>query len=228
MSSTGRKLKDFLASCLNDTDGPVLYDAFDGGDGHLAGRIAGYVQLFVNREKTAKWLLVIHDLLFWVVQGLLFFYVLLLTNEGEFRLYIFLAVALGFSMYQALMKQLYMNILKFVMRCIYQTVLFLKRLIMSMVFQPIRWIVGLIISVLLFLFHSLLRLVRFAFRLVWKVLYIVCYPLIWLLNVTIIHRIPEKWRTSMRLFFSKGAGILQGIKKLSRTMKTKWKQFWTK
>ncbi|AMB88447.1 MULTISPECIES: spore cortex biosynthesis protein YabQ [Bacillus] len=185
-------------------------------------------KLFVNREKTAKWLLVIHDLLFWVVQGLLFFYVLLLTNEGEFRLYIFLAVALGFSMYQALMKQLYMNILKFVMRCIYQTVLFLKRLIMSMVFQPIRWIVGLIISVLLFLFHSLLRLVRFAFRLVWKVLYIVCYPLIWLLNVTIIHRIPEKWRTSMRLFFSKGAGILQGIKKLSRTMKTKWKQFWTK
>lgn len=185
-------------------------------------------KLFVNREKTAKWLLVIHDLLFWVVQGLLFFYVLLLTNEGEFRLYIFLAVALGFSMYQALMKQLYMNILKFVMRCIYQTVLVLKRLIMSMVFQPIRWIVGLIISVLLFLFHSLLRLVRFAFRLVWKVLYIVCYPLIWLLNVTIIHRIPEKWRTSMRLFFSKGAGILQGIKKLSRTMKTKWKQFWTK
>ncbi|MHA4763924.1 spore cortex biosynthesis protein YabQ [Bacillus altitudinis] len=185
-------------------------------------------KLFVNREKTAKWLLVIHDLLFWVVQGLLFFYVLLLTNEGEFRLYIFLAVALGFSMYQALMKQLYMNILKFVMRCIYQTVLFLKRLIMSMVFQPIRWIVGLIISAFLFLFHSLLRLVRFAFRLVWKVLYIVCYPLIWLLNVTIIHRIPEKWRTSMRLFFSKGAGILQGIKKLSRTMKTKWKQFWTK
>ncbi|UOG07780.1 spore cortex biosynthesis protein YabQ [Bacillus altitudinis] len=185
-------------------------------------------KLFVNREKTAKWLLVIHDLLFWVVQGLLFFYVLLLTNEGEFRLYIFLAVALGFSMYQALMKQLYMNILKFVMRCIYQTVLFLKRLIMSMVFQPIRWIVGLIISALLFLFHLLLRLVRFAFRLVWKVLYIVCYPLIWLLNVTIIHRIPEKWRTSMRLFFSKGAGILQGIKKVSRTMKTKWKQFWTK
>ncbi|MDF9418069.1 spore cortex biosynthesis protein YabQ [Bacillus altitudinis] len=185
-------------------------------------------KLFVNREKTAKWLLVIHDLLFWVVQGLLFFYVLLLTNEGEFRLYIFLAVALGFSMYQALMKQLYLNILKFVMRCIYQTVLVLKRLIMSMVIQPIRWIVGLIISALLFLFHSLLRLVRFAFRLVWKVLYIVCYPLIWLLNVTIIHRIPEKWRTSMRLFFSKGAGILQGIKKVSRTMKTKWKQFWTK
>ncbi|KJF46177.1 MULTISPECIES: spore cortex biosynthesis protein YabQ [Bacillus] len=185
-------------------------------------------KLFVNREKTAKWLLAIHDLLFWVVQGLLFFYVLLLTNEGEFRLYIFLAVALGFSMYQVLMKQLYMNILKFVMRCIYQTVLVLKRLIMSMVFQPIRWIVGLIISALLFLFHSLLRLVRFAFRLVWKVLYIVCYPLIWLLNVTIIHRIPEKWRTSMRLFFSKGAGILQGIKKVSRTMKTKWKQFWTK
>nr|MDH3175632.1 spore cortex biosynthesis protein YabQ [Bacillus pumilus] len=84
-------------------------------------------KLFVNREKTAKWLLIIHDLLFWPVQGLLFFYVLLLTNEGEFRLYIFLAVALGFSMYQALMKQLYMNILKFITMCIYQTVLILKR-----------------------------------------------------------------------------------------------------
>lgn len=185
-------------------------------------------KLFVNREKTAKWLLVIHDLIFWMVQGLLFFYVLLLTNEGEFRFYIFLAVALGFSMYQALMKQLYINILKFMMMCINQTVLVLKRLIMLIVFQPIRWIVTLVISAILFLFHSLLRLVHFTFRLVWKVLSIVCYPLIWLLNVTIIHRIPEKWRPSLRLFFSKGAGILQGIKKLSRIIKTKWKQFWTK
>ncbi|QZD58566.1 spore cortex biosynthesis protein YabQ [Bacillus pumilus] len=185
-------------------------------------------KLFVNWEKTVKWLLVIHDLLFWLVQGLLFFYVLLLTNEGEFRLYIFLAVALGFSMYQALMKQLYMNILKFMMMCVYQTALVFKRLVMSIVFQPIRWLLTLIISAIMFLLHLLLRLVHFTFRLVWKVLSIVCYPLIWLLNVTIIHRIPEKWRTSMRLFFSKGAGILQGTKKLSGTIKTKWKQFWTK
>ncbi|PRS76080.1 MULTISPECIES: spore cortex biosynthesis protein YabQ [unclassified Bacillus (in: firmicutes)] len=185
-------------------------------------------KLFVNREKTVKWLLVIHDLLFWLVQGLLFFYVLLLTNDGEFRLYIFLAVALGFSMYQALMKQLYMNILKFMMMCVYQTALVFKRLVMSIVFQPIRWLLTLIISAIMFLLHLLLRLVHFTFRLVWKVLSVVCYPLIWLLNVTIIHRIPEKWRTSMRLFFSKGAGILQGTKKLSGTIKTKWKQFWTK
>ncbi|WP_144487641.1 spore cortex biosynthesis protein YabQ [Bacillus pumilus] len=185
-------------------------------------------KLFVNREKTAKWLLVIHDLLFWLVQGLLFFYVLLVTNEGEFRVYIFLAVALGFSMYQALMKQLYMNILKFMVMCVYQAALVLKRLVMSIVFQPIRWLMTLIISAIMFLLHLLLRLVHFTFRLVWKVLSIVCYPLIWLLNVTIIHRIPEKWRTSMRLFFSKGAGILQGTKKLSGTIKTKWKQFWTK
>ncbi|MCY9672080.1 spore cortex biosynthesis protein YabQ [Bacillus pumilus] len=185
-------------------------------------------KLFVNREKTAKWLLIIHDLLFWLVQGLLFFYVLLLTNEGEFRVYIFLAVVLGFSMYQALMKQLYMNILKFMVMCVYQAALILKRLVKSIVFQPIRWLMTLIISAIMFLLHLLLRLVHFTFRLVWKVLSIVCYPLIWLLNVTIIHRIPEKWRTSMRLFFSKGAGILQGTKKLSGTIKTKWKQFWTK
>ncbi|MBQ4818286.1 spore cortex biosynthesis protein YabQ [Bacillus pumilus] len=185
-------------------------------------------KLFVNREKTAKWLLIIHDLLFWLVQGLLFFYVLLLTNEGEFRIYIFLAVALGFSMYQALMKQLYMNILKFLVMCVYQAALILKRLVMSIVFQPIRWLISFIISAIMFLLHLLLRLVHFTFRLVWKVLSIVCYPLIWLLNVTIIHRIPEKWRTSMRLFFSKGAGILQRTKKLSGTIKTKWKQFWTK
>lgn len=185
-------------------------------------------KLFVNREKTAKWLLIIHDLLFWLVQGLLFFYVLLLTNEGEFRIYIFLAVALGFSMYQALMKQLYMNILKFLVMCVYQAALILKRLVMSIVFQPIRWLISFIISAIMFLLHLLLRLVHFTFRLVWKVLSIVCYPLIWLLNVTIIHRIPEKWRTSIRLFFSKGAGILQRTKKLSGTIKTKWKQFWTK
>ncbi|MGE6632313.1 spore cortex biosynthesis protein YabQ [Bacillus sp. NPDC077027] len=185
-------------------------------------------KLFVKREKTAKWLLAVHDVLFWMVQGLLFFYVLLITNKGEFRLYIFLAVALGFSMYQALMKRIYMKLLMITMICIQKTIYVIKRLMMSVVLQPIRWLITLILSAVLALLQSILRLFRFIFQLLLKILYMVCYPLIFFIKITIVNRIPEKWRKAVVLFFSKGAGIFQRIKKLSRTIKTKWKQFWTK
>ncbi|WP_371932604.1 spore cortex biosynthesis protein YabQ [Bacillus carboniphilus] len=42
----------------------------------------------LNRSMISRWVVFFYDLLFWVLQGLIIFYVLLLINEGEVRLYI--------------------------------------------------------------------------------------------------------------------------------------------
>ena len=68
---------------------------------------------FLNRSERKRWIVFIHDFLFWIIQGLLIFYVLFLVNEGEFRLYLFLALLCGFSAYQALFKGFYQRLLEF-------------------------------------------------------------------------------------------------------------------
>lgn len=44
---------------------------------------------FLQRRKRARFIVFINDVLFWLLQGLIIFYVLLLVNEGELRVYIF-------------------------------------------------------------------------------------------------------------------------------------------
>lgn len=51
------------------------------GMGLWLGASLDTYRLFVIRARTARWLLFIHDILFWILQGLLFFYVLLHVNE---------------------------------------------------------------------------------------------------------------------------------------------------
>lgn len=96
------------------------------GMGLWLGASLDTYRLFVIRAKTARWLLFIHDILFWIMQGLLFFYVLLHVNEGEFRIYIFLAVLLGVATYQSLCKRIYIKILKFVIYLVVSVYQFFK------------------------------------------------------------------------------------------------------
>ncbi len=42
-----------------------------------------------------------------------FFYVLLLVNEAELRIYVFLALLCGFAAYQSMLKAIYMRLLNF-------------------------------------------------------------------------------------------------------------------
>lgn len=107
------------------------------GMGLWLGASLDTYRLFVIRAKTARWLLFIHDILFWIMQGLLFFYVLLHVNEGEFRIYIFLAVLLGVATYQSLCKRIYIKILKFVIYLVVSVYQFFKKLIQHVLFRPL-------------------------------------------------------------------------------------------
>src|SRR3954462_2772160 len=67
---------------------------------------------FLKRPLRARWVVFINDFMFWIVQGLILFYLLLLVNEGELRIYIFLAVLCGYAAYQSLLKWIYLRILE--------------------------------------------------------------------------------------------------------------------
>ena len=65
-----------------------------------------YSRFFHPSKSKSLWLYA-NDVVFWLLQGLLIFYVLYVVNEGELRLYVFLALLCGYAAYRALLQPLY-------------------------------------------------------------------------------------------------------------------------
>ena len=124
----GEKLKVSLVSCLNELNNSVVYNAFNDWNGCLDWSVFRYISTFLKRQERKRWLVFIHDILFWIVQALFVFYVLLLVNEAELRIYVFLALLCGFAAYQSLLKALYMKLLNFLIYIFMQTTYFLFEL----------------------------------------------------------------------------------------------------
>ena len=64
---------------------------------------------FLKRSKRKSWLVFINDILFWILQGLFIFFVLFRVNQGELRIYIFIALLCGFA---SLSKSIQRDLLK--------------------------------------------------------------------------------------------------------------------
>lgn len=189
------------------------------GMGAWLGASLDTYRLFVIRAKTARWLLFIHDILFWIVQGLLFFYVLLNVNEGELRIYIFLAVLLGIATYQSLCKRMYIKILKFTIHLAVSLYQFVKKLIQNVLFRPVVGLFKLVIGLAAFISLYSYRVIAFFVLCLYKIMKFLLYPLYFLLK-QILKLLPEKWRLTFKRYFQKGAGFLKRSKKLIITIRS--------
>ncbi|WP_054709777.1 spore cortex biosynthesis protein YabQ [Bacillus sp. JCM 19041] len=137
------------------------------------------------------------DLLFWLLQALIVFFVLFKANLGEVRIYVFMAILCGYAGYQALLKGIYVQLLERAIRFIKALYRFIVMLINVLLYQPIKWIL------------RLLR--RFAMIIVlaiWSVFfYLIVKPCYWLLRfVGIVSMIK------------KGQPIVEKIKDLYKLM----------
>jgi spore cortex biosynthesis protein YabQ len=142
------------------------------GMGSYLGAALDTYQFFLNRPKRNRWMVFLNDLLFWIVQALLVFYVLFYVNKGELRLYVFLAILCGLAAYQSLLKHLYVRLLKQTVHLVIQIYRFMVRLIQVFVVKPV-----------LFLFHFLVM----TLWAVWKwfvALMRICWTIIW---------VPSRW-----------------------------------
>ena len=110
------------------------------GMGSFYGAALDTYNRFLKRSQRKRWIVFIHDVLFWVIQGLLIFYVLFLVNEGEFRFYLFLALFCGFSAYQALFQKLYCHSLEIFIKIVISIYKFCIKSFQILIFIPIKWV----------------------------------------------------------------------------------------
>jgi spore cortex biosynthesis protein YabQ len=134
---------------------------------------------FIHEKRKWHWLHFLNDLLFWLVQALLVFYVLLHVNHAEIRFYIFIALICGYAAYRALFENLYKRILEWLVSAAVSLFKFFYRLINSLIVMPIKWLIVLITGILLYVLNILRKIIfvictilfspfKWVGRLIWR------------------------------------------------------------
>lgn len=153
------------------------------------------------------------EICFWLLQTLVLFYLLFLVNQGTLRVYIFLSVFLGVTIYKSLFAKLYQWLLELMLQYIRRGFAFLIRLVYGAIIRPIKALLQLLLTILLFflsvvfsVLQIIMQIVGFPFRLLGKGL------------KRILPENAKKYLVSLRGFYSKIENII--IKR--------WKSIWYK
>ncbi|WP_375090830.1 spore cortex biosynthesis protein YabQ [Peribacillus sp. RS7] len=177
---------------------------------------------FLKRSERKRWIVFIHDFLFWIIQGLLIFYVLFLVNEGEFRLYLFLALLCGFSAYQALFKGFYQRFLEFLIILVIKLARFITNLVHMLIFLPIKWVIVSLIAIIIGMGKFVLALLKWAGKILLFILNVFWRPVKWILT-HIWNLLPVFVTKNVGKFYNKGKGILLKIKNSIIRMLNRWR-----
>jgi len=147
-------------------------------------------QRLIRPEKKWKWMILCVDVLFWVVQSLLIFYVLLVVNQGEIRFYILLALICGFATYKALLEGIYERCLDFLIWTFVGIGRFAKRLTVIFFVYPTKF--------LLIFFYQLFKMVGRIFIIILLVIYTMSViPIRFIVKLIL----PPSWRRGMGQLF---------------------------
>jgi spore cortex biosynthesis protein YabQ len=159
---------------------------------------------FIHEKRKWHWLHFINDLLFWLVQALLVFYVLLHVNHAEIRFYIFIALLCGYAAYRALFETVYKKMLEWAVSVVVALVRFIVRVFNVVVVMPIKWLVWLITGILLYVLKLLQKIVFLLFKVIFS-------PFRWLGRLVWRFIPKQKWY-NLKEKYSKLAGFLKSMK----------------
>ncbi|CAM4376085.1 spore cortex biosynthesis protein [Bacillus manliponensis] len=193
------------------------------GMGAWLGAALDTYHRFLKRAERKRWLVFIHDILFWVVQALLVFYVLLRVNEAELRIYVFLALLCGFAAYQSLLKVLYKRILEFIIYICVQTIQFFVRLFQLLIVKPIILIIQMVIAFIFLIFRMLLSIGKGLWNVFFAILLFVgklFFVPVRFLSLLIWKLLPKR----VKIFIIRYAGFFAHIKKLKKYMFSIWER----
>ncbi|MRG88184.1 spore cortex biosynthesis protein YabQ [Salinibacillus xinjiangensis] len=147
---------------------------------------------FHNHKKRSDISKYANEILFWILQGLVIFYILYLTNQGQLRLYVWLALLFGIAFYQSVLRVMYLKVLEGMIQYSVATFRFLNRLFQRLVIAPLTKLFKLT-TYLLTLFWAV---VIWILLIPWKIFR---RPLMYVWN-KIKSAIPRGWKKNILSF----------------------------
>ncbi|MEH7180043.1 spore cortex biosynthesis protein YabQ [Neobacillus vireti] len=193
------------------------------GMGSLFGAMFDTYQRFLDRPNRNSWIVFFNDLLFWVIQALIIFYILFLVNNGELRFYIFVALLCGFAAYQSLFKGIYLKSLEFMINTVIAIYRFMRRAFLLIIYKPVLGLIQLVISIVILLGRGLFSLVQFVLKIVlfvFKVLWTIVGKILWI----IWKLLPKGIKKYVEKLYNRAAGIFMEIKNYLFKLIKKWKK----
>lgn len=115
---------------------------------------------FVPSWKWSSFLTYTFEVLFWLVQTTLLYYVLYKVNYGEIRFYLFTALIAGFLLYILLFQTIYVKVLGFIIKVVKKVILILYNLIM----MPIVYIIRLLLQLFKFVLRTFAKVIHILFN----------------------------------------------------------------
>jgi spore cortex biosynthesis protein YabQ len=179
------------------------------GMGSWLGAALDTYNRFLQRQDRKHWIVFMNDILFWIVQGLVIFYVLLLVNEGELRFYIFLAILCGYAAYQSLFRIIYLKVLEWMISLAMRLYRFFIRLCYYLIVRPIQLFLQTLLVFSFFIWKSFL----FVLRILYQCIKLLFAPVRWI-GFIIWRGIPQNWQETLKNFFSHLAGIIRQVKNM--------------
>ncbi|MDV2887301.1 spore cortex biosynthesis protein YabQ [Alkalihalophilus pseudofirmus] len=131
---------------------------------------------FLRKRRSFHWLTALKDVLFWLIQGLIVFYVLLESNHGEVRFYVFLAILCGYACYKALLQNTYQRLLEVIIRLSIAFYRFVTNLFNILLIVPIKYVLKLLYTLGMMVVTAIVAIFLFIFRIIWR-------PLRWALRL---------------------------------------------
>ncbi|WP_332633192.1 spore cortex biosynthesis protein YabQ [Halalkalibacter flavus] len=175
---------------------------------YIGAAIDTYGRFTRKRKKPSfNWIIACNDVLFWLVQALIVFYVLLQSNYGEIRFYIFLALVCGFSAYQALFRTFYQTLLERIIENVIKLYRITIKLFTILLINPVKYLLKLLYSLCIMVLTTCLTVLLFLLRLIWR-------PIKWVLLLL------YKW-TGLHKQVKKVEPILRKIKGFFQSMRKK-------
>lgn len=173
-----------------------------------------YVHIF-HRSERHRLIVWIADILFWIVQALYVFYTLLLVNNGQIRLYIFLAILCGYAAYQALFQNMYVRLLQQIIRIVVTLYLFLMRLFYYIIVFPLRLLYRFFVFLLIATCHFVLSIGKILYKVIYVCIRFLLQPFIWIGHF-IWRKTPLRFQAALGRFFHIGKGFLIKITNIFR------------
>lgn len=190
------------------------------GIGSYIGAALDTYNRFLQRSKRKGWIVFCNDILFWTFQGLSTFYTLFLVNKGELRFYIFLAILCGFAAYQSLFKRGYLRLLEIIITVIISIYRFIVKLLLLLIYKPIRALVMALLSIIIIAGKGLLALAMVVLKILSFILSVLFKPFKWLFMI-VWGLLPKKLVNIIRKICYKFAGFSKKMKNIITNRKEK-------
>lgn len=112
--------------------------------GILIGLIFDIFRIIRKLFKTPDFLTYIEDICFWIISGLILIYFIFIFNNGEIRLYMFIAISLGIITYILTFSRFFVIIgykfSNFVKKLIINILIIPLKILKKLLFRPITFI----------------------------------------------------------------------------------------